>query len=264
MKDVLDPHRLEEPPQRRAATRGRSSARRCRRRRSPARRSSPASSASSTARACPTARPRRSSCGPRTRTVHRQAALREGAVVRRRPGRRARSTRATTTRRFPEVVRSAEDAYQQAGITDPRAELAHGRGARLLHADRAGAHGGPRLRRAGHGVEGGAGRHVRPRRRAAGEPRRRPEVASATRSAPRGLRMLFECWLQLRGEAGRRARSPDRRGQAARPHPQPRRRARARASASSRSSAPSPTPDLPAPIGVFAVSGVSEVGFPAL
>ena len=61
---------------------------------------------------------------------------------------------------FPEVVASAQDAYQQAGITDPRAELAHGRGARLLHPDRAGADGGPRVRRARAGLEGRAGRHA--------------------------------------------------------------------------------------------------------
>ena len=68
---------------------------------------------------------------------------------------------------FPECAPAAEDAYRQAGITDPRHAAGHGRGARLLHADRAGPDGGPRLRRAGHGVEGGAGRHLRPRRRAA-------------------------------------------------------------------------------------------------
>ena len=52
-----------------------------------------------------------------------------------------------------------------------------------------------------------------------------------------GLRMLFECWLQLRGEApAERAHQDRRRGPHARPDPQPRRRARASASASSRSS----------------------------
>ena len=68
----------------------------------------------------------------------------------------------------------------------PARRAGHGRGPRLLHAHRAGADGGPRLRRARHGLEGGAGRHLRPRRRAPGQPRRRPQVASATRSAPAG------------------------------------------------------------------------------
>src|SRR5438067_1735418 len=44
-----------------------------------------------------------------------------------------------------------------------------GRGARLLHADRAGADGGPRLLQPRHRLEGRAGRHLRPRRRAGGE-----------------------------------------------------------------------------------------------
>ena len=81
------------------------------------------------------------------------------------------------------------------------APAGHGRGARLLHAHRAGAHGGPRLRRAGHGVEGGPGRHVRPRRRAARSIPTAVSRASATRSGASGLRMFFETWLQLRGEA---------------------------------------------------------------
>ena len=55
-----------------------------------------------------------------------------------------------------------------------------------------------------------------------------------------GLRMLFECWLQLRGEAGR---APDLQRQEAGPDPQPRWRARASASASSASSAASRRPD---------------------
>ena len=42
-----------------------------------------------------------------------------------------------------------------------------------------------------------------------------------------GLRMLFECWLQLRGEApSERQIAIDRRRPQARPHPQPRRPAR--------------------------------------
>ena len=104
---------------------------------------------------------------------------------------------------FPEVVRSAEDAYQQAGIDGPARRAGDGRGARLLHADRARPDGGPRLRRARHRLEGGARRDVRPRRRAAGEPRRRPQVV---RPPDRRVRPAHAVrgWLQLRGEAGDR------------------------------------------------------------
>ena len=56
--------------------------------------------------------------------LHRQAALREGAVVRRRQRLRARPTPTTTTRRSPRCAAAADDAYAQAGITDPRPQLA--------------------------------------------------------------------------------------------------------------------------------------------
>ncbi len=77
---------------------------------------------------------------------------------------------------FTEVVRSAEDAYKQAGITDPRAELAMAEvhdcftPTELVLMEDLG------FAERGFGVEGSAGRHVRPRRRAAGEPRRRAQV----------------------------------------------------------------------------------------
>ena len=50
---------------------------------------------------------------------------------------------------FREVVRSAEDAYRPGRHRRPTRRAGHGRGARLLHTNRAGADGGPRLRRAG-------------------------------------------------------------------------------------------------------------------
>ncbi|WP_433205682.1 acetyl-CoA acetyltransferase [Dactylosporangium sp. CS-047395] len=104
---------------------------------------------------------------------------------------------------FPEVVRCAEDAYRQAGVTDPRAQIslaevhdcftptelvlmedlgfsARGEGWRdVLDGafDRDG--------RLPVNVDGGL--------KAFGHP-----VGAS------GLRMLFECWLQLRGEAGPR------------------------------------------------------------
>ena len=69
--------------------------------------------------------------------LHRQPAVREGAC---------RSCPATgavsidpdydyTT--LPECAMAAEDAYRQAGVTDPPRRARHGRGARLLHPDRA-------------------------------------------------------------------------------------------------------------------------------
>ena len=48
---------------------------------------------------------------------------------------------------FPEVVAAADDCLPTGGDHRPARRARDGRGARLLHADRAGAHGGPRLRR---------------------------------------------------------------------------------------------------------------------
>ena len=76
---------------------------------------------------------------------------------------------------FPEVSASARDAYAAGGDRGPAGRARDGRGARLLHPDRARADGGPRIRRARAGLERRAGRHLRPRRRAARQPRRRPE-----------------------------------------------------------------------------------------
>ena len=206
--------------------RARSSARRCRRRRSPARRSWRATSASSTAPAFPTARRPRSSCGPRTPTEYTDHPIFvKGSVVRGRPrGRCRRPDYDYTT--FREVVAAAEDAYQQAGITDPRGAARDGRGARLLHADRARAHGGPRVRRA----RLWRGRRCSPARfDLDGELPVNPDgglegVRPPDRrvGAPHAVRVLAAA-------ARRGRRAPDRdggRGQDARPHPQPRRLAR--------------------------------------
>ena len=57
----------------------------------------------------------------------------------------------------------------------PAGRAGHGRGPRLLHPDRARPDGGPRLHPAGHGLEGGAGRRLRPRRRPPRQPGRRPQ-----------------------------------------------------------------------------------------
>ena len=64
---------------------------------------------------------------------------------------------------FPETVRASQAAYEEAGITDPRAEIGHGDGPRLLHHYRADHHGrlgvqppGPgQRRRCGRGVLAG-------------------------------------------------------------------------------------------------------------
>ena len=66
--------------------------------------------------------------------VHRQAALREGAVVRRRHRRRARSTRTTTTRRSPRSSRCGRGRLRAGRHHRPARRAGDGRGARLLHA----------------------------------------------------------------------------------------------------------------------------------
>ncbi len=85
---------------------------------------------------------------------------------------------------FPEVAACAADAYAQAGITDPRAELAMAEvhdcftPTELVLMEDLG------FSERGTAWKDDPGRRVRPRRRPAGQPRRRPQVASATPSAP--------------------------------------------------------------------------------
>ena len=74
---------------------------------------------------------------------------------------------------FPEIHAAGQDAYAAGRRHRPARTDRDGGGARLLHARRAAHLRGPRVRRAGHGLEGGARRHLRPRRRPAGQPRRR-------------------------------------------------------------------------------------------
>ena len=77
---------------------------------------------------------------------------------------------------FPEIVGDAAATRTRRPASRIRArELAMAEVHDCFTPDRARAHGGPRLRRARHRVEGSARRHVRPRRRPAGEPRRRAE-----------------------------------------------------------------------------------------
>ena len=190
------------------------------------RRRSPACSASSTARACRTDRPRPSSCGPRTPPLHRQAAVREGAVASWLDPPAATSTRPTTSRRFPEVVATAEDAYAQAGVHDPRAELAMAEvhdcftpTELVLMEDLGFADRGTAWKEVLAGtfdLDGDLPVNPDGGLKAFGHP-----IGAS------GLRMMFECWLQLRGEAPeeRRIATVDGRPHA-RPDPQPRRSAR--------------------------------------
>ena len=124
---------------------------------------------------------------------------------------------------FREVVRSAEDAYQQAGITNPRAELAMAEvhdcftpTELVLMEDLGFAERGMGWKEVLAGTFD-----------LDGELPVNPDGGLKSFGHPigaSGLRMLFEAWLQLRGEAPGRA--PDRqrrRRQDQGPHPQPRR-----------------------------------------
>lgn len=104
---------------------------------------------------------------------------------------------------FPEVVRSAEDAYSQAGITDPRTELALAEvhdcftPTELVLMEDLGF--SPRGTAWKDVLGGNFDRD--------GDLPINPDGGLKSFGHPigaSGLRMLFECWLQLRGEAGER------------------------------------------------------------
>ena len=138
--------------------------------------------------------------GGRRPQVLRQPALREGAGLRGRPGRRARSTRPTTTPPSRRWSARPQDAYAQAGITDPRAQLAMAEvhdcftpTELVLMEDLGFAERGTAWK------EVLAGTFDRD-----GELPVNPDGGLKSFGHPigaSGLRMLFECWLQLRGEA---------------------------------------------------------------
>ena len=104
---------------------------------------------------------------------------------------------------FDEVVRSAEDAYHQAGITDPRAELAMAEvhdcftpTELVLMEDLGFAERGTAWKEVLSGTYD-----------LDGELPVNPDGGLKSFGHPigaSGLRMLFECWTQLRGEAGAR------------------------------------------------------------
>jgi acetyl-CoA C-acetyltransferase len=101
---------------------------------------------------------------------------------------------------FEEVVRSSEDAYEQAGVTDPRAELALAEvhdcftPTELVLMEDLGF--SPRGQAWKDVLDGAFDRD--------GELPVNPDGGLKSFGHPigaSGLRMLFECWLQLRGEA---------------------------------------------------------------
>jgi acetyl-CoA C-acetyltransferase len=104
---------------------------------------------------------------------------------------------------FPEVVASAQDAYKQAGVTDPRAELALAEvhdcftpTELVLMEDLGFAERGMAWKEVLAGtfdLDGEIAVNADGGLKSFGHP-----IGAS------GLRMLFECWLQLRGEAGER------------------------------------------------------------
>src|ERR1700691_3935096 len=106
------------------STRAHSSKGKFRLTRSGTRQPSPVSSGSSIVRGCPTVQRLRSSFGERTRAVGPKPPLFvKGLSITASSGYLLSDPDYDYTS-FPEVVRTATDAYQQAGITDPRSQLA--------------------------------------------------------------------------------------------------------------------------------------------
>ena len=121
---------------------------------------------------------------------------------------------------FPEVVASSRGRLQAGRRARPARRDQHGRGARLLHAHRAGADGGHGLLAARSGVEGRARRPLRRRRPAADQSRRR---AQELRPSDRRERAAHDV-RDVAPAAGRSGSAADQ-GPEARADAQPRRRA---------------------------------------
>ncbi len=104
---------------------------------------------------------------------------------------------------FPEVVASAQDAYAQAGIKDPRAELAMAEVHDCFTPTEL-----VLMEDLGFAARGTAWKEVLAGTfDLEGELAVNPDGGLKSFGHPigaSGLRMLFECWLQLRGEAGKR------------------------------------------------------------
>ena len=147
--------------------------------------------------------------------LHRPPAVREGAVVRGRPGGRAARPRLRLHHLHRGGPRRRGRLPPSRRVDDPRAELAMAEvhdcftPTELVLMEDLG------LRPAGHGMERGAGRHVRPRRRAGRQPRRRAEEL---RSPDRRQRAA-DAVRVLAAAAGRGRGPPDRQRQEARASP---------------------------------------------
>jgi acetyl-CoA C-acetyltransferase len=104
---------------------------------------------------------------------------------------------------FPEVVASATDAYRQAGVTDPRGELAMAEVHDCFTPTEL-----VLMEDLGFAARGTAWKEVLAGAfDLQGELAVNPDGGLKSFGHPigaSGLRMLFECWLQLRGEAGAR------------------------------------------------------------
>ncbi len=95
--------------------------------------------------------------------LHGLAALREGALVRRRQRLRPHRSR-LRLHDLPGDRAMRRGRLRPGRGHEPACRARHGGGARLLHAHRARAHGGPRVLRARHRLEGDPGGRLRPRR----------------------------------------------------------------------------------------------------
>ena len=119
---------------------------------------------------------------------------------------------------FTEVVRSAEDAYAQAGIDDPRAELAMAEVHDCFTPTEL-----VLMEDLGFAERGFAWKEVLAGTfDLDGELPVNPDGGLKSFGHPigaSGLRMLFECWMQLRGEAGDRQIPTGRQAQGADPQP---------------------------------------------
>jgi acetyl-CoA C-acetyltransferase len=104
---------------------------------------------------------------------------------------------------FPEIARCAEDAYRQAGVQDPRAELAMAEVHDCFTPTEL-----VLMEDLGFSSRGTAWKDVLAGTfDLDGELAVNPDGGLKSFGHPigaSGLRMLFECWLQLRGEAGKR------------------------------------------------------------
>ena len=195
------------------ATRARSSRRKSRWRRSATRRSWRAGSACTTARVWPTVRRPRSSC--RAEDAHKYTDkpiyIKALSLVAGNCSGNADPAYDYTT--FPEIAATGRDAYAQAGVTNPREQIAMAEVHDCFTPGRAAHLRGPPVRRARQRVEGSARRAPSTSK---GDMPVNPDGGLKSFGHPvgaSGLRMMFEAWLQLRGEAPRgAARSADDRG----------------------------------------------------